>query len=187
MTYTIRESLWHDSPNDHPQNPKLSSFDRYRLEETCHHEASHVLAAHQLKIPLSRVSVIPGRESLGHTELKNRIDAFNPKTTGPNEVESWVRKHGMVALAGAAGSLGFSNSPNWQGASADLEALDSILMKVAPLQRDREMRAERLWEETKSLIRRDWRLVEAIADALVQHKTLDAKQVREIIEGAKQM
>src|SRR4051812_31193107 len=102
MKRSVQKSLWGNGSQNQQPSPatQQSSYQRYRLEETCHHEASHTVAAHQLKIPFSSVSVMPGADSLGHLTLSKRATTFNPKDMDAAEVDEWIRKHGIVCLAG---------------------------------------------------------------------------------------
>ncbi len=176
------KSLWLPEGN---QQAKPSGFQRFRLEETCHHEGAHATAAHQLGVPLQSVSVVEGGDSLGHTQLKNRLDGLDTNKKSPAEIEDFVRKQGIICLSGAAGSLLFSGMPNWSGASADLEALDSLLLLVTSSQLDRDIRKKRLWDQAKTLIYGNASLVHALADALFQHRTLNSEQVRQVFDEAK--
>lgn len=183
------ESIWDPIPEEwakptKPQ-PKPSGYERYRLEETCHHEAAHATAAHQLGVPLQNVSVQPGGDSLGHTQLQNRVFSFDKKNSSPAEIEDFVWRHGIICLAGAAGSLLFSGNANWQGASGDLEALDSALQLVASSQIDQDTRKRSLWDEAKKLIDKNASLVNAVADALFEHRSLSGRQVTQVINETK--
>lgn len=182
------ESLW-ERPK---QTPRASSptpergIQAYRQRLVAHHEASHGVIAHQLGVPLSVVSIEQGGDSLGHVALSKRASAFDPKHMGLDEVERWVHHHGLIALAGAAGTRRFTGGdPDWGGASEDLAVMRSTLPYVATSPAERKAYENGLWREVKPLVDVNWPLIRAVAQLLIKNKTLNSRQVSDEIERAK--
>jgi ATP-dependent Zn protease len=157
----------------------------YMARRVAHHEGSHAYCAHVLGVPLESATIVPTSGSLGHIVLTKRASTFNPAQMTPAQAETYVRKHSMVGFAGNAGTLRFTGENDWEGASEDLAVTRSIISRVALSDEDGEARFQMYRQEAEQLIKRDWILVCAVADALMQHKTLTGSQVGEVIARAK--
>jgi ATP-dependent Zn protease len=152
---------------------------------TAYHEAGHAVAATVLGHPINSVTVVPGENDLGGM-LPDPDDGQNLNTA------FYLYRISLISLAGALAEICLKGTVNKSGVGiTDMKSgtfVDSSdcdrAKKVANcIKRDHRMRKIRAFpvKEAERLIRNNWSAVEAVAGALMQHKTLTLTDVIRII------
>ncbi|MBW2291202.1 MAG: hypothetical protein JRG94_02725 [Deltaproteobacteria bacterium] len=107
----------------------------------------------------------------------------------PIAVEGIVDAHGVLAYAGVAAvyahkqSIGEADDFDYQNAFlASREALSKLASSIG-LERPGEHFYEEYWDEARRLLETNWETVERVAEALLQHRSLNGNRVDALILG----
>jgi ATP-dependent Zn protease len=156
---------------------------------TAYHEAGHAVCAWRLRMKIRKATVISNEYSAGRVQIGKMskaslsdIELGTRFSTGRIQAEKQV----MVAMAGAVAQRKFAPR-SWRSYhdSADHEIISDLLERYAGFDDDGVLDARQhyklLRQWTEQLIRNDWKLVEAVAEALMERGTLSGDQVRQVI------
>ncbi|QQP57577.1 ATPdependent zinc metalloprotease YME1 -like protein, partial [Caligus rogercresseyi] len=174
------------------------------LKITAYHEAGHTLVAYftENALPLHKVTIVAKGSSGGHT-------AMLPKGDATHETKAELVARCDVAMGGrAAEEFIFGKDKITGGASSDLESASRISeimvtklgmservglrvfpeAKVSPaLSETIDNEVDRILSESYKrsigLIKSHAKELHALAEALLQYETLDAEQIKSVIEG----
>jgi hypothetical protein len=155
------------------------------LERTAYHEAGHAVANCLLRVPFVSVSIVRTEETLGNVSHGMSTPSFlgDEFLYDPRAVRR-ARKLITVLHAGQIAEWIASGRRNPDGASADNnEAVDLALRlagngeEATALLKDDVIAAEKL-------IRESWNAVSALAEYLLEHKTVGAQRARRLIRDA---
>jgi ATP-dependent Zn protease len=153
------------------------------LKRVAYHEAGHAVAAIEFRRAFKSVTVIPGANSLGHV-LMHRIpqSVIDDHEGGSgNLVDRFVEKDLLVSLAGPAAECEFFGRFDHRGASGDYRNCEDMALHIYD-----DVTAGKyiafLFSRARAFVRRAnvWIRIEAVAEALIVHKTLSARKVRGI-------
>jgi ATP-dependent Zn protease len=150
---------------------------------TAYHEAGHALASELYGQVLTRVEIVGDTEHSGSTEtLRFPTD---PEEGGLSyaEIEA-VEKQLRCVLAGTVAEAMVSGRDDWDETSGDLDEAVRLAMKLVDDCEDVLPLFEDLREDLEKVLRENWRAIEALADELVQRKSLSGAEVRRILENA---
>lgn len=149
---------------------------------TAYHEAGHAVMHYIRDVPINCASIEETEDTLGKVQWDMGSSSFLQLNLGgrSNEVRSLAKSQALIVLAGiAAETLAFGQY--WQeGAESDLDSFHHYAYYVS---RDTERYATQIKSEAKSLLRKNWRMVRAVADALLEKHTLTHKELYSIIES----
>lgn len=174
---------------------KTRSANRGQLEAVAYHEAGHAVAAWLLHIPIRKVTIVPEGDALGY--VLRRGVAFPKRVREALECGGWsdrdeawaqfiAERHAMYCIAGMEAQKRFNPRSvrihHWE---SDHDAAMDGLYRLCPTE------ALRLyWKimriRTKCLLdRRDARdAVKAVAEALMERKTLSGEEAFDIMVDA---
>lgn len=148
---------------------------------TAHHEAGHAVAAIVLGVPVRHATIIPDEpdaqgRTLGHVRFRS----------GDADLPSLGHRLLIVTLAGPAAQRRFApRSPIRANAVCDFHhaRLDSETCSSSPAA----ARSLHRWaqHEARALVAREWLVVEHVAAALIERRTLSGDEIRDI--GARVM
>jgi ATP-dependent Zn protease len=154
------------------------------LTRTAYHEAGHAVAAFFEHLAIKSVTVVPDEGSFGKVK-HYRTPSFRPDVNADARTNQRVLAHMLVDLAGPAaereiGGRAFRHATSHQDYqnAADLatrlcgsdESVNALLRWVGVCARD--------------LVRTRWPMIELLAKALLTRRTLNGRQVREVILAA---
>jgi ATP-dependent Zn protease len=145
-------------------------------EATAYHEAGHAVLALVLERPVTRVSILPNRDSLGVCEFGKSV--FRPS-------KDWLEREILIALGGIAAEARFTGNYAWDGAARDQQYVRRLA-----IQRAGESRAEklerRLLAKAEHLLADDasWAAVTFIATQLLQHGEISGRTAAHLFERA---
>jgi len=147
-----------------------------------YHEAGHVIADLVFGYRFTYVTIKPG-------ESEEYEGAVNGSTRGRARDLAVVQLAGIVASAKAAGSDPWESPPRFDDDSADIATADNFIGNwVAFLARTygEASYREKIWDETEKetrlLVDRNWKAIEAIAGALLERETLSCHDVTGILK-----
>jgi ATP-dependent Zn protease len=152
---------------------------------TAYHEAGHAVAHVKLHRPFRSVSIKKRWQDNGRVNCdpdSDIEDKLHRPDTDKKKLKWLCKREIMINEAGANAEL-ISNSMNinsCMGSMSDFE--DTRYMQ--DLAGFSEEDLESIQEEAMALIENNWHLVEAVAEALLEHKSLKNRQVRNIIKEA---
>jgi ATP-dependent Zn protease len=160
--------------------------ERHNLERTAYHEAGHAVVAMKLNQKFHHVTIEPEEGSLGHILHDKLSRRFRPDVEMGFRTREKIENHCLISMAGMAAESKFIGSETWEGGGSDK---DRAIVFASYLYFDSEivgpyilfMRAR-----ADSLMRsaRVWSQVEAVAAALLEHRTLTWDRVEEIYKAA---
>jgi len=156
-----------------------------RMEEaTAYHEAGHFVAAVHVGLTTKRVTIIPEEnDSHGHILIKppfRRSD--NPEFERSDRLLLKFDRYAIYCLAGMEAQRKFraSSIRSYHGHSDYMRVLD-WLEYFAESDDEAQVWIRLLLIRARNLVTRGWLNVEAIAAALMEHKTLSAAEGREVM------
>ncbi|MFO0846216.1 MAG: hypothetical protein U0797_28200 [Gemmataceae bacterium] len=144
-------------------------------EATAYHEAGHAVAALALDRPVTRVSILARRDTLG-------ICAFGKAVFRPTE--DWVERETMISLAGLAAEARHTGEYDHDAAGRDLQFVRRLTIQRAGNERQAERLERRLLSRVENLLDRPahWAAVEAIAAELLTSGEISGRQARHLFE-----
>jgi ATP-dependent Zn protease len=156
---------------------------RRRYESTTYHEAGHAVAAFVLRLKLGRrgVTIVPDRERdlLGcaniAARLRERPDCATSARTKAH-IEAWAVAH----LAGDVAERKFNGRRRFGGHSDLLQASD-LLEYISSSVEQFDARLRVACVGAQDLIEDNWPSVQAVAEELLQKKTLSAEEVAKLV------
>lgn len=159
---------------------------RRQLKATAYHEAGHAVVAFESRVPIKSISIIPDDKSLGRVALGGE-----PPPTGGSvydrRAERWIEFHVMFCLAGVAAEKRFTGRHNWGGAKSDTgDVADWALHLHGGNARLAQKYIAYKLELAKAKVERPhiWVQIEALAEALLEHRTLNSRRARKICRDA---
>ncbi len=108
-----------------------------------------------------------------------------PPGTPDGQIRAHKAKIATIQLAGNAAVEKLYGTMKNVEMQHDISAARDWLQTVAETEKELDIFIDRIWAQSRRLVRKEWEPIKAVAAALMEKKTLDGVQVREIIEQAK--
>ena len=156
------------------------------LRNTAHHEAAHAVAAFHLRQPVRRATIVAKADSHGHVlhrSLKfGRHGEFDRTLSGVHRAESRI----VVCYAGPIASRKLHPKSQWRvGGRGDFESASGYLAHLEDNDKKcNDLYKKLLWRRAELLVNRRWKDIQAVAAALLKHRTIDADGIRSAIDSA---
>jgi ATP-dependent Zn protease len=151
--------------------------------DTAYHEAGHAVAAFflGLRIGRKRVTVIPDKvkQTLGATHVLSQLRE-RPDVSVSTRTHVQIENRAVVCMAGDIAEKKFRPGRHY-GGQTDLKHAFNLLESISRSDEITEARLNVAILEARSLVELRWREITAVANALVERKTLTAEQVSEVI------
>jgi ATP-dependent Zn protease len=150
-------------------------YERPPLQCTAYHEAGHAVMAYRLGYPIKKVTIVKRQGVLGKVEVRNQ--------GSPDDIR--------IDLAGQlAEALVNSNDVQLQvGSRSDWRNARRSAREFVELgfigDGEKGTLIEELLHETRALVHRDREAIAAVAEALLEHKTLTGADITQIMEAAR--
>lgn len=147
---------------------------------TAFHEAGHAVMAELCGRQVTEVEILGDREHTG--SVQSLAFPPDPASGALSQAETEdVERQLKIVLAGTVVEAMVTGREDWDETSGDLDAAVRLAMRlvddcedVLPLLADIRADVERD-------LRRQWTAVEAVAEALMQHKSLTGTEVRKLL------
>ena len=141
-------------------------------EHIAYHEAGHAVIALRLGYEIGKVRINPKRGT-GIAEIRNRYspDDIRISLAGPL-AEALVNPNDEQIELGA-----FCDRRNTRRSTREFVALGFVNS------REKDILIEELLHETRALVRRDEKAIAAVAEALLEHRTLTGADIKRIVEA----
>jgi ATP-dependent Zn protease len=150
-----------------------------------YHEAGHAVIARVLGMTCSAATIVPDYEKLegGHvlTNVERSVDDWDAR--GRIRHVSIFRARIMMLMAGRESEIEvFGKAPDaWFGDEDDLREIDWTMDEAnVP---DRAF-LDKMRTKTRGLVRRHRDAIAQVAAALIKHRSLDARQIDEIVAAS---
>ena len=152
-------------------------------EDVVYHEAGHAVAACFTRMRFKQVTILPDKDSLGKCSLTLWKD-FRPDVEMAHRLNPRVRAYTFVALAGVtAEEKSAGHFPRF-GFEDDQNLAYSLISKVVGSFEEEQAYVDFMRQQTKNLIEANWEAAQAVAQALLERKTLRYPEVRRLIMQA---
>ena len=142
-----------------------------------YHEAGHAVVAHVLGIEVAYVSIVETEGSSGRS-ISPLPEDFDPYAEGAEE----VMKSYLVAGAAGAASEELLTGELSSIRGNDLEGITKLLISLAGIGAQAQEEGQWALEKAKSTLRDNWESVQALAEALLEHRELDREQIRAVLD-----
>jgi ATP-dependent Zn protease len=147
-----------------------------RLEYTAYHEAGHAVMAFRLGHEITKVTIVPGRGYLGMAKIPHRN--YSPDSIRINLAGSLAE-----ALVNQNDEeVHLSARVDWRNARRSTRKFVELGFIG---RREKGILIEELLHETRALVHRDREAIAAVAEALLEHKTLTGADIAQIMEAAR--
>lgn len=147
---------------------------------TAYHEAGHVVAARSQGRVAKGVTIVPDEDTLGSCSFYGLREAgsFAWDASARNRIR--LERLIISALGGCAAEARFLGRHNWIGAHNDWRFAANLSTYQAGSDEEADAYLNWLWERTRNIFRLDhwWDMTTALAEALVEHRTLSATEVK---------
>lgn len=150
---------------------------------TAYHEAGHALASELYGQVLTRVEIVGDTEHSGSTETLRFPTDPDEGGLSRAEVEA-IENQLRCVLAGTVAEAMVSGRDDWDETSGDLDEAVRLAMKLVDDCEDVLPLFEDLREDLEKVLRENWRAIEALADELMDRKSLSGAEVRRILDSA---
>ena len=153
------------------------------LLATAHHEAGHVVVARSQGRAARGVTIVPDEDTLGSCSFYRlrETGSFAWHASARNRIR--LEQLIISALGGCAAEARFVGRHNWIGAHNDWRFAADLSTYQAGGDEEADAYLNWLWERTRNIFRLDhwWGITTALADALVERRTLSAPEVRSLL------
>ena len=150
------------------------------------HEAGHAVASYYLGTPFKYVTITNDKKgkTLGHTRqrwvwFEDKRGVFDDSPRGRDRVE----RHILVSLAGQIALRRHAPRSQWRtGSAADTRQAIELFWRICDKdEHSAQLYLALLWRRAEWLIESKWKDVLAVAGALIEHSTLRAEDVANVI------
>lgn len=157
---------------------QASARKRRRLMETAFHEAGHAAAHMVLARPFRWVTIVPTEGTVGHLrDRKPTRRTIQAIEDGSIAAEHRMRHDIVILWAGPLAERRFRGRWDHRGAAGDYGMIADRILAMGFSGSDKCSRAFgsylRYWSE--NLVDREWKVIEALAEALLERSTLTAQ------------
>ena len=158
-----------------------------KLWSTAYHEAGHAAVAYELRVTIKKVTIEPEGDSLGHV-LHQKLLSDAVAWDNSKKYRWRMEKLVMVALAGYHAEKRFNpkgvrHYSSFQDRHESVNALSYFCGGTDEI--EAYFKLLDLW--AKGYLNRPWVWigVERLAEALIEHGTLDGRRARQILQDAR--
>ena len=154
------------------------------LERTAIHEAGHAVLSCMLRVPFRRVTIKPHGDTAGRVVCPPWPSALRPDLSFGPRVARRLEAEIMVLFGGYLAEVErFGGEPAEWGWSADREQIADLVLYLAGPEAQRAV--DELRDRARGYIRAAWPAVEAVAQKLLEVRTLRAAEARRLYLAAK--
>jgi ATP-dependent Zn protease len=140
---------------------------------TAYHEAGHAVIAYRLGYQVEKASIIRRRGTLGRVHVQPR--------TSPDDIKINLAGQLAEALVNAnGGDIQLGSIGDWQNARRNARKFVDLGFIG---RREKDVLIEELLHDTRALVHRDREAIAAVAEALLERKTLTGDDIRRIMEA----
>jgi ATP-dependent Zn protease len=162
-----------------------SAMTKLRFNDQCtaYHEAGHCVAAFLLNLSVGRkgVTIVANKEALGSAHILSQL-RDNPEYEMSCRTHVRIQKLAVSLLSGDIAERRFSRRRTF-GGGPDVQKAFELLGCISRSHEITDARWKVADLEAHLLVKSHWPEIKAVAAALIEHKNLTAKQVREVILG----
>lgn len=155
-----------------------------REKQVAYHEAGHAVTAVLTRYPVKNATIVPEVESLGHVSHYNLPPSIKEDCRAgvyEGATRRWLFRSMVSCQAGviaAAKGIGVNPKHTAEGGIQDFETLVDYAHAAFG---DYQEKVYQSYREADKLLDVHWKAVQAVAAALMEHKTLSGKRVRAIV------
>jgi ATP-dependent Zn protease len=149
-----------------------------------YHEAGHSVAACLAQLRFQNATIIPTEEYLGRCTLETWKD-FHPDYRDDHRTVSQAKRRMFVTVAGSIAEEKFTGYP-----IEDDPHFAQVLQRAGHLngsQASANLYTQFMWQQTKDYLDLHWECVQAVANVLLEQKTLGYQKIRALIREASGM
>ena len=151
------------------------------LQATAHHEAGHAVAAWRLGLGFRKVTIMLGKNSLGHMLHARSPKWFNPELDSSDRTRLRIERHIIISLAGQIAEGRFRGRPPRSGMESDnRNAVDMATHFCGP-RKTTEAYLHYCFLSSSDLVTSNWRRIEAVVAELLKLGTLNYEQTLELV------
>lgn len=159
---------------------------RNALEATAHHEAGHAIALWHFGRGFKRVTVDPdqSKATLGHLLHHKMPKWVDPETGFSGRIRLYLERRIIVCFAGQIAEAKFlGRQPRYGMEQDNDQAIDFASSLLGGQQDTFDAYIRYCWLTTRDIVNLHWRDIEAVAVALVERKTLQHRDVLDVIQS----
>ena len=151
---------------------------------TAYHEAGHAVVAWRLGFKVRRVTITPGEDHDGFAEHDSPLRGIHLDIDNSDRARLRAEKAIMICLAGTLAQRRFAprSVRLWQGES-DRDLATDLALRINGSGEAATAFLAWLNLRTADLIEAAWDSVEALAGALLEHRTLDARAAKAAMDA----
>ncbi len=158
-----------------------------RAKATAYHEAGHVVIATYLSMPVHTATIVPDKKGRTHGHVQHDLPL---RRTSKEEVyeltlkaRDRMERQIVVSLAGAAAQRRYSRRSYRRGHSgSDDETAVGLALRIAGVEDGATLLLKYLGWRAEQMVRNHWRDVERVALALLEKQTLNASDIRALMQ-----
>jgi len=156
---------------------------------TAYHESGHAVLSYAKGLPLESTSISEVDDSLGRIIFDREPEHWR-YVEGAKEIMFALIVISLAGVKAAEMGMGLPTEPNDPNTDFSLLGSDwhGTLGYLDELCGEDESRQEEVWEraerEAERVLRENWPAVDALAESLLEHETLDAQHLESILETA---
>ena len=163
--------------------PNSQAREQELLHRTAIHEAAHAVAAIALGRPFRSVTIVPKDGMLGYCSLSRWPKNFRPDINDDLRTRERLESTIISTLAGEIAERHCFGTTTFVDAEADRHLAVDLACYCVGSNEELEAYLEWLRIRTEGLVRRSKLEIEALAEALLRDKTIQAKRAREIFSA----
>ncbi len=162
-----------------------TTYRKTALQRTAFHEAGHAAMFFTQGRKFRHVTIVADETkcSLGHV-LHDALKNFHPDENDDWKTRKMLEEAILCSLAGPAAERIFAGRRNWRGAAGDLRYVTNVATCFVPDSEEASAFISWLWIRANNVVQAKWRMVEILAAALLEQKTLSYKEAQLALRDA---
>lgn len=156
-----------------------------QLESAAYHAAGHAVMAWVQSVEIKKATIVQDGDTLGHVHHDSILKDANPVYEVSDRVQCRIEKSIRVSLAGRIAERILNHKGvRYTSSPGDMENAADLIFRLASDEREAQAYSKLLDIQTELMLKKRWRQVRDLAEALLFHGTLNRREIRQVLKDS---